>query len=112
MYLPRAIGFLFAAAILLLHMWFGFLLGHDLFYPQFLARGLFVSFIAGIAGYGLGNNMLMEYFKYLEKQFSLNVGDVEPFNVEMRELDLNQSNFTKTAGAENSNQEFEAAKIV
>jgi hypothetical protein len=112
MYLPRAIGFLFAATVLLLHIWGGFILGHDLFYPQFLARGLFVSFIGGIAGYGLGNNILSEYFKYLEKQFSLNAGDMEPFNEEMRELDLNQSNFTQAANSENLNQGLETVKIV
>jgi hypothetical protein len=101
MYLPRAIGFLFAATILLFHIWGGFLLGHDLFYPQFLARGLFVSFVGGIAGYGLGNNIMMEYFKLLNKQMTLGVEDAELFREEMPELDLNHDNFTKAANTEN-----------
>lgn len=100
MYLPRAIGFIFAATVLLLHMWCGFVLDHDLFYPQFLARGLFVSFIGGIAGYGLGVNIIAEYFKLLEKQLTLDFDDAEPILKEIPEIDLTQDNLVNVANAE------------
>lgn len=100
MYLPREIGFVFAATVLLLHMCGGFILGYDLFYPQFLARGIFMSFMGGIAGYGLGVNIVGEYFKLLEKQLKVNFDDTEPILKEIPEIDLNQDNFANAANAE------------